>query len=121
MAVSACCQLLLQLARLLGLVQSRPQVLAEIGAHVGQFPGDKECLAVCQMLQHVALGQEVIWTVFTQDAMSQIVQESQEEAAGCVGVRAGQVGSRKSVTGPEEKGAQVVEAEACSWTGQDTR
>lgn len=53
--------------------------------------------------------------------MSQIIKETQEEASGGVRVRAGQVGSRKSVTGPEEKGTEVVEAEACARTSQDSR
>lgn len=53
--------------------------------------------------------------------MSQVIQETQEEAARGVGVRAGQVGGRESVTGPEEEGAQVIEAEACAWAGQDAR
>ena len=88
---------------------------------MGQFPGDEQRLAVCQVLQHVALGQKVVWAVFTQDAMSQVIQETQEEAARGVGVRAGQVGGRESVTGPEEEGAQVIEAEACAWAGQDAR
>lgn len=120
-AVGAGCQLLLQLARLLGLVQRCPEVLAGIRAHVGQFPGDEQRLAVCQVLQHVALGQKVVWAVFTQDAMSQVIQETQEEAARGVGVRAGQVGGGKSVTGPEEKSTQMVEAEARTGAGQDTR
>ncbi len=53
--------------------------------------------------------------------MSQVIQKTQEEAARGVSVGAGQVGGRKSVAGPEEKGAQVIEAEAPAWTGQDTR
>lgn len=96
-------------------------MLAGIRAHVGEFPGDKQRLAVGQVLQHVALGQEVVWAIFTEDAMSQVIQEPQEEAARGVGIRAGQVGGRKSVTGPEEKGTQVIEAKARTWAGQDTR
>lgn len=119
-AVGARGVLLLQLARLLGLVQCRPEVLARVRAHVGQFPGDEERLAVSQVLQHVALGQEVVGTVFTQDAVSQVVQEAQEEATWGVGVWRGQVGSRKSVAGPEEECAQVVEAEARARAGQNT-
>lgn len=53
--------------------------------------------------------------------MSQVIQKTQEEAARGVSIRAGQVGGRKSVTGPEKKGTQVIEAEAPAWTGQDTR
>lgn len=113
-------ELLLQVARLLGLVQGRPEVLAGVGAHVGQFPGDEQRLAVRQVLQHVALGQKVVWAVFTQDAVSQVVQETQEEAAGGVGVWRGQVGSGKSVARPEQEGAEVVEAEARARTGQNT-
>lgn len=53
--------------------------------------------------------------------MSKVIQETEEEAARGVSVRTGQVGSRKSVTGPEEKGTQVIEAEARTWTGQNSR
>lgn len=88
---------------------------------MGEFSGDKQSLAVCQVLQHVALGQEVIWAVFPKDAMSEVVQETEEEAARGVSVSTGQVGSGKPVTGPEEKGTQVIEAEARTWTGQNSR
>lgn len=120
MPVGACGMLLFKLPRLLGLVQCRPEVLTGVRAHVGQFPGDEQRLAVSQVLQHVALGQEVVWAVFTQDAVSQVVQETQEEAARGVGVWRGQVRSGKSVAGPEQEGAQVVEAEARARTGQNT-
>lgn len=93
------------MARLLGLIQSSPEVLAGIGAHVGKFPGQEECLGVGQMLQHIALRQKIVRAVFTQDAVCQVIQEAQEEATSGVRISAGQVGGGKSVTGPEKEGA----------------
>lgn len=120
-AVGGSREFLLELARLLSLVHSRTQVLAGVRAHVGEFAGDEQRLAVGEMLQHVALGQKVIGAVFTQDAVGQVIQQAQQEAAGRVGVGARQVGSGQAVAGPEEKRAQMVEAEARSRASQDTR
>lgn len=84
----------LQLARLSGLVQGRPEVLGRVRSDMGQLPGHQQGLAVRQVLQHVALGQKVVGTVLTQNAVGQIIQEAQEEAGGSFWVGRGEVGGR---------------------------
>lgn len=63
-----------------------------------------------QVLQHVALRDEVIGTHLVDQTVLQVINEAQQKV-GCI-VFLGQIVGRKSVAGPEHRAPQVIGADS---------